>query len=73
MTWSYRVCRKKVDKTYVYGIHEAYYNKGKVTMLTQEPCTPFGEDVNELKRDYILMHQALSKPVIDYKTLKEIK
>lgn len=59
--WNYRVVRKKnayIDPTskkeeigYTYAIHEAFYDgSGHVGAITQDPVEPFGENVEEHRR-----------------------
>ena len=75
MTWNYRVVRRKQESgveewSYAFGIHEAYYDKGKSKphSVTQESIEPFGETLEELQRDFLMMADALTRPVLDYET-----
>jgi len=73
--WNYRVMRRKwVNDYYTHSIHEVYYNnKGRATLWSQDPLPPIGDSLKELKRDIKFYKQALDKPVLDFKTGKEIK
>ena len=62
MIWNYRV----VSGRYAYGIHEVYYEDGKVALHTDNPIHPSGETLEELKADYKRMAEAFDKPVLDY-------
>lgn len=77
MTWNYRVIRRFYEgfgeKGYVYRIHEVYYSKeGEVNRCTKEAVFISGETLIELKADFDLYMKALTKPTLDYETLKEI-
>ena len=62
-TWNYRVVKKD---EYV-GIHEAYYNgEGNVYMVTVDPVSPVGEDLDQLKTTLELMLEALDDGVLDF-------
>ena len=73
MSWTYRVMRKvegRTTKYYDYGIHEVYTEpKG----WTRDAVGPHGETLAELKRDLTAMRKALTLPVLDWDTGKEIK
>lgn len=76
MSWDYRIMRQKYkDGTFTYGIHEVYWAKGhrKVEGWTKDAMEPHGESLQELKKDYEFMGQALTEPVLDYKTGKPIE
>jgi hypothetical protein len=73
---------KKLKDNYPEGyvesfeIHEAYYNKrGKLDGITKEPVTVYAEKYSkaEFNRTLKWMRKAVTKPVIDYDTCKEIK
>jgi len=72
--WNYRVMRRKEGKDYyVYGIYEVYYdNKDRPELWSNDPLPPTGDSLKELKDDFKFYKQALDKPVLDYKTGKEI-
>lgn len=81
MSWSYRVCRKKlvsdvcdldtgeVLETYKedqFGICGVYYNdEGEITFTSAEFQLPFGETLEELKADIEYMQKAFKLPVLD--------
>ena len=73
---------KKLKDNYPEGyaesfeIHEAYYNKrGKLNGLTKEPVTVYSEKGTKKEFNWVLkmMRKAVTRPVIDYDTCKEIK
>lgn len=65
------VCgKKRVD--YTYDIHEVYYDKkGKVVAFTVDSIGPFGENVQELRDDWLRFSDAFSKPILDYDKIPE--
>ena len=79
--WNYRVVRKKhvnikpddnaEEISYTYGIHEAYYEKGYVYLITEKPESPFGEDIEELRHNWVMMAEAFAKPILDYDEIPE--
>ncbi len=78
MHWNYRVVRKYTPEPgnfedYSYAIHEAHYKKnGSVEAVTENDIAACGESVEDVKWHLDMMQKALTKPVIDYDTLKEI-
>ena len=75
--WEYRVMRRAeviVTKYFMFGIHEVCYNKkGERVTWTSERMSPHGITIEGLRSDLRRMSSALKKPVLDYKTGKEIK
>lgn len=77
--WNYRVMRraythKDATTEYSYGIHEVYYSlDGEPDCHSENDVGIHGETVEELKKDLKNYKRALNKPVLDYKTMKEIK
>jgi len=80
--WNYRVVRKKnvgagtTDKDererYTYAIHEAYYdNNGHVGAITQDPATPFGGNIEELRHSWVMMAEAFGLPILDFDNIPE--
>jgi hypothetical protein len=67
-TWNYRVIRHHDKKTNVdfHTIHEVYYHGEKPSMVSENPMHPFGETVEELKKDMELFMKAFDKPVLDW-------
>jgi len=57
-----------------YGIHEVFYNdKGKPKMMTEEPIiTSDTFTKSEYNRVLKWMRQAINRPVLDFKTRKEV-
>lgn len=73
-TWNYRVIRRDGNdhsgSVSCYGIHEVYYDDtGGVTMYTKDPMDPFGESVEELRKNLEDMLLAVDKPFLDAKDL----
>ncbi|WP_428086493.1 hypothetical protein [Candidatus Thioglobus sp.] len=63
MTWNYRI----VSKDESFAIHEAFYDDdGKVETITQDPCSPSGETISELKEDLKYFEKSLSLPILNY-------
>ena len=78
-TWNFRVMRHfhpastDPEENYTYRIHEVYYDEdGKVTTWTQNPSAPFSLNILSLDLELKKMSKALTKPVLDYGTGKEI-
>lgn len=77
MTWNHRV----VKRTYElpdgttedqYGIHEAYCDENKLVFaITENPVSPHGESINELKESLEWMSNALKAPVLDWDNIPE--
>lgn len=59
--WNYRV----IESEEVFCIHEVYYNsKGEITAFSEDPITPLGDTLDELKGDLEYYLQALDRPVL---------
>jgi len=59
--WNYRV----IESEEVFRIHEVYYNKkGEITAFSEDPITPLGETLDELRGDLEYYMQALDRPVL---------
>ena len=79
--WSYRIVRKKnvwqdprtqEEESFLYGIHEAYYDKaGKVSAITENPVELSGEIIEELRHSWVMMAEAFGKPMLDYDNIPE--
>ena len=81
MSWSYRICTKKlvsdvcdmdtgkVLETYTedqFGICEVYYNdKGDITFTSENFIEPYGETLEDLKANFEDMQKAFELPVLD--------
>lgn len=62
MSWNYRVI---ITDNLNHNIHEVYYKEdGSLWMYTENPVSPYGENLKELKLDLEMMLQALSKPAL---------
>lgn len=75
MTWNHRI----VEKTFTqfgkeekcYEIHEAYYNRaGELCGLTENPTTPFGESLDDLRLGMEQMMTAFNLPVLIEKEIE---
>lgn len=80
--WNYRIVRKKhvwkdprtqeEKESYLYGIHEAYYDKaGKVGAITENPVEPSGETIEDLRHSWMRMAEAFGQPLLDYDHIPE--
>lgn len=59
--WNYRV----IESEEVFRIHEVYYNqKGEITAFSENPITPLGDTLDELRGDLEYYMQALDRPVL---------
>lgn len=59
--WNYRV----IESEDIFRIHEVYYNeKGGITAFSENPITPLGETLDELRGDLEYYLQALDRPVL---------
>ena len=66
--WNYRVIRQYVKEyeEFVYCIHGVHYNDdGSIWAWTEDPATPFGNDLEEFKNDLELFNLAISTPVLE--------
>jgi hypothetical protein len=66
-TWNYRVIKSTNDDgETLYQIHEAFYNdSGELSLITENPVSPCGETLDELKRDLDRMIEDLRHPVLE--------
>ena len=65
MSWNYRVIKHAEEQ---FSIHEVYYDEeGNPQSMTVNPVSAFGETLEELKDDALLISVALTKPVLDAK------
>jgi hypothetical protein len=76
--WNYRVVRKRYVAhetervSYTFAIHEAYYdNNGHVGAVTRDPVEPFGENIEELRRSWVMMAEAFGLPILDFESIPE--
>lgn len=50
--WNYCVCEQVLDDGSIYHIHEMYFDdSGDIQGVTENPITPMGETLEELKRE----------------------
>ena len=77
MTWNHRVIKKQDNLANVYyEIHEVYYdNKGNPDGWTENPVTPYGNNLEDLHGELAYLLTALDKPVMEIVDgkLREIK
>jgi hypothetical protein len=68
MTWNHRVVKKTHTTGEIsYGVHEVYYNdEGKPISCTQDAVEPYGETLEELKREIERFSKATELPILDY-------
>ncbi len=51
----------------IFAIHEVYYDdSGEPYLVTEDPCYPQGETLEELEKDFVLYQKALEEPVLNY-------
>jgi len=72
--WNYRIVKQdaglsvnnvgELVPSAIYLMAEVYYNDDGTPTGWCEAC-PHGEDVYELRQDYKMMKEALSKPILD--------
>jgi hypothetical protein len=65
MSWNYRV----LEHANGFGIYEVYYDNdgdGSICNISSIPMEPYGETVEELKRDMDAMNAAFDKPVLNF-------
>jgi hypothetical protein len=63
MSWNYRVMSLDGGKSF--GIHEVYYDPdNKPKAYTLNSVRPFGESLDELRKDISLMLKAAEKPIM---------
>lgn len=63
MSWNYRV----LENLDGFGIYEVYYDTdGSINNVSAAPMEPYGETVEELKRDMDAMNAAFDKPVLSF-------
>lgn len=67
MTWNYRVIKSTDEHgETLLQIHEAFYNdSGELSLITENPVTPAGETLDELKADLEHMLEDLMHPVLE--------
>jgi len=63
MKFNYRIVKKKG----IVGVHEVYYRFGRPVACSDTPVTLEAETEGELAAALVLMGNALSRPVLDWK------
>jgi hypothetical protein len=70
MSWNYRVVRRVHPNGDVgFGVHEAFYENcddAVPYLITEDPCGPYGETLEELQRDLLYLQAAFTKPALEY-------
>jgi hypothetical protein len=65
--WNHRIVQKRdplFDETY-FEVHEAHYNDDdELALITVEPITPYGMDIEQLKDTLENMRHACDKPIL---------
>jgi len=72
-TWNYRVLKKTLNESEMYEIHEVYYKGNVIHMWSENPISPYGENLRELKKDLQYQMEALKLPILEIKKLKNGK
>lgn len=72
MTWNHRVIHRKRNNEDTYCIHEVFYDEDGSISWTEEPVTPFGETLKELKQDIKWFLKACDNPVLEYSDLEAL-
>lgn len=70
MSCNYRVMiHRHIDSDDAYAIHEVYYDddNGNPYGWTENPSSPFGETIEELRVNLKMMLAALDNSVLEYK------
>ena len=79
MSWNHRVVRRfypntHMDDSMLYEIYEVYYKEdGTIDGITEEPIRIREESIDDLRKTMERLTQCLTKPIINYDTLQEIK
>lgn len=77
MSWNYRVIEHKnhpVNPDPYYMIHSCYYDKdGNPNGLSMEPVKIGGETIIEIMEEIEKFKVALTKPILNFETLKPIE
>ncbi len=65
--WNYKVIRKRhADNSVTFHIHEVYYREDRsIESWTEQPVTPMGEEVSELREDIRHFSHAFRHPVLE--------
>lgn len=72
MGWNHRVMKRVFieqatgEEIEWYGIHEVYYDNGKVSGFTEDATRVSAEGLDELRQTLEWMLAALDKPTLDY-------
>lgn len=75
MTWNYRVMRHHGPDGVFDAIHEVYYDgEGQVSTWTETPVAPiqYADQGGSLSDELRQMTEALSKPILDFATGREM-
>jgi hypothetical protein len=70
MSWNYRIVRRvHPNGEAELSVREAYYENSDDAipyMITENPCGPHGETLEELQEDLLHIQAALTKPTLEY-------
>ena len=65
MSWNYRIVKTSSGGEDEFGIHEVYYdNHGNLKSYSEDPVSPLGSTLEELKGDFSHFQVAFEKPVL---------
>ena len=70
--WNYRIMRHESGEEEFFQVHEVHYEGGKVNGWTKTGHPVSGSSVKEIEVQLDQMLRALTYPVLDYKTGKQI-
>ena len=70
MIWNYRIVSEEAPDGEFYQIYEVYYDEGKIIGMTEAPCKPYGDDVEDLRLNLKQMLQALDRPILQMNLLE---
>jgi len=69
-TWNHRVIKRTHPSGAIeYGIHEVFYENGKIWAATEDAVSVTGESVDELRETLGWMLKAIKNPVINFEDL----
>lgn len=62
--WNTRVLAVEHSGEVEFGIYEVYYKNDKPISYTENPVSCWGNNIDDLKKDLELKHDALNKPIL---------
>lgn len=63
--WNYRIIQQDYKGTNYMRIHEVYYVEGKPSSWTEDPICAFGEDLEDVIKNYRKMSEAFEMPILE--------